>query len=88
MIKRVSSIVGGLLMVLHCFVKRFFIAQNLRQTFIYRKWDAINEKLWVVGFLVDVEWVVRLTVGHVFTVGQVEGDIKEIYDFLICIDSF
>ena len=38
----------------------------------------------MVRFLVHVEGgIVRPVVGHVFTVGQVEGDM-EVYDFLDC----
>ena len=38
----------------------------------------------MVGFAVDVERdVVRLIVGHVSTIAQVEGDIKEVYNFLV-----
>lgn len=43
----------------------------------------------MVGFLVDVEWVVvRLVVGHVLTIGEIERDIKEVYDFLVGFDGY
>ena len=38
----------------------------------------------MVGLLVDVEWdVVGLSIGQVGAVSQVEGDVKEIHNFLV-----
>ena len=41
----------------------------------------------MVRFVVDVEWnVSEFGVGHVLPVGQVEGDIEEVYGFLVGLD--
>ena len=41
----------------------------------------------MVRFLVDVEWNISVFgVSHVLPVGQVEGDIEEVYGFLVGLD--
>ena len=40
-------------------------------------------------FLVDIERdVIRFVIWHVFTTGQVERDIKEVYNFLVGFDRY
>ena len=54
------------------------------RAFVYGKWDFFNVLPWMVGLVVDVKWdVVGFSVGQVRAVRQVEGDVKEIHDFLV-----
>ena len=43
----------------------------------------------MVGFAVDIlRCVIRLCVGHVLSIGWVQGDIKEVDNFLIGFDRY
>ena len=75
----VSAVVEGFLVDWRCFIERFFVIRNLRQSSINRLWDVLDNVRWVIRFFVDIERdVIRLVIWHVFTTGQVERDIKEI----------
>ena len=51
-------------------------------------WDVFDDSRWMARFLIDVEGIVtRFGVGHIFTVSQVKGDVKEVYYFLVGLDS-
>ena len=59
-----------------------------RQPFVNGLWDIFDDAGWMVRFLVDVEWNVSwFVVWQVFTVSQVECDVKKVYYFLIGFDS-
>ena len=59
-----------------------------RQPFVNGLWDVFDDAGWMVRFLVDVEWNVSwFVVWQVFTVSQVECDVKKVYYFLIGFDS-
>ena len=59
-----------------------------RQPFVNGLWDVFDDAGWMVRFLVDVEWNVSwFVVWQVFTVRQVECDVKKVYYFLIGFDS-
>lgn len=85
----VSTVVEGFLVDWRCFIKRFFIIGNLRQSSVNRLWDVVDNARRVIRFLVDIERdVIRLVIWHVFTTGQVERDIKEVYNFLVGFDRY
>ena len=80
----VSAVVEGFLVDWRCFIERFFVIRNLRQSSINRLWDVVDNTRRVIRFLVDIERdVIRLVIWHVFTTGEVEGDIKEVYDLFV-----
>ena len=42
----------------------------------------------MVGFVVDIlGCIVGFCVGHILSVAQVQCDVEEVYDFLVCLDS-
>ena len=72
----------------HRFAKAIFIYRDFRQPFVNGLWDVFDDAGWMVRFLVDLEWNVSwFVVWQVFTVSQVECDIKKVYYFLIGFDS-
>ena len=82
----VSTVVVGFLVDWHCFIERFFIIRNLRQSPLNRLWDVVDNTGHVIRFHVDIEWVViRLVIWHVFTTGELEGDIEEVMTFLLAL---
>ena len=82
----VSTVVEGFLVDRGCFIKRFFIIQNLRQSSINRL--GCNARR-VIRFPVDIERdVIRFVKWHVFTTRQVERDIKKVYNFLVGFDRY
>ena len=85
----VSAVVEGFLVDWCCFIERFFIIRNLRQSSINRFWDVVDNTRRVIRFLVDIERdVIRLVIWHVFTTGEVEGDIKDVYDLFVGYDRY
>ena len=85
----VPTVVEGFLVDWRCFIERFFVIRNLRQSSINRLWDVADNAWRVITFLVDIEWdVIRLVIWHVYTTGQVECDIKKIYNFLVGFDRY
>ena len=71
------------------FIERFFIIRNFRQSSINRLWDVVDNTRRVIRFHVDIERdVIRLVIWHVFTTGEVEGDIKEVYDLFVGFDRY
>ena len=85
----VSAVVEGFLVDWRCFIERFFIIRNLRQSSINRLWDVVDNTRRVIRFLVDIERdVIRLVILHVFTTGEVEGDIKEVYGLFVGFDRY
>ena len=65
------------------------MAHGLRQSSINRLWDVVDNTRRVIRFLVDIDRdVIRLVIWHVFTTGEVEGDIKEVYDLFVGFDRF
>ena len=85
----VSTVVEGFLVDRGCFIKRFFIIRNLRQSSINRLWDVVDNARRVIRFPVDIERdVIRFVKWHVFTTGQVERDIKKVYNFLVGFDRY
>ena len=70
------------------FVKVIFLYGYFGQPPVDVLWDVFDDSRWMARFLVDVEGIVtRFCVGHVFTVSQVKGDVKEVYYFLVGLDS-
>ena len=70
------------------FVKVIFLYGYFGQPSVDVLWDVFDDSRWMARFLVDVEGIVtRFCVGHVFTVSQVKGDVKEVYYFLVGLDS-
>lgn len=70
------------------FVKVIFIYGDFGQPSVDILWDVFDDSRWMARFLIDVEGIVtRFCVGHVFTVSQVKGDVKEVYYFLVGLDS-
>ena len=70
------------------FAKAIFIYRDFRQPFVNGLWDVFDDAGWMVRFLVDVEWNVSwFVVWQVFTVSQVECDVKKVYYFVIGFDS-
>ena len=60
-----------------------------RQPFVNGLWDVFDDAGWMVRFLVDVEWNVSwFVVWQVFTVSQVECDVKKVYYLLASIVTF
>ena len=51
----VSAFVEGFLVDWRCFIERFFIIRNLRQSSINRLWDVVDNTRRVIRFLVDIE---------------------------------
>lgn len=59
----------------------------LGQSSINRLWNVADNAWEVVSFFVDVEWnVVRLVEWHVCSIREIEGHIKEVYDFFVGFD--
>ena len=52
---RVSAVVEGFLVDWRCFFERFFIKQNLRQSFTNRLCDVVDITRRVIKFFVDIE---------------------------------
>ena len=77
----VSAVVEGFLVDWRCFIERFFIIRNLRQSSINRLRDVVDNTPRVIRFLVDIE-------RDVITTGEVEGDIKEVYDLFVGFDRY
>ena len=50
-----STDVEDFLVDWRCFIKRFFIVRNLRQSSIIRLWDVVDNARQVIRFLVDIE---------------------------------
>ena len=63
----VSAFVEGFLVDWRCFIERFFVIRNFRQSSINRLWDVVDNTRRVIRFHVDIERdVVRLVIWHVF----------------------
>ena len=85
----VSAVVEGFLVDWRWFIERFFIIRNLRQSSINRLRDVVDNTRGVIRFLVDIgRDVIRRVIWHVFTTGEVEGDIKEVYDLFVGFDRY
>ena len=52
----VPTVVEGFLVDWRCFIERFFVRRNLRQSSINRLWDVADNVWRVITFLVDIEW--------------------------------
>ena len=83
----VSAVVEGLPVDWRCFVERYFIKRNLRQSSVNRLWDVVGYTRRVIRFLVHIKRdVIWLVIWHVFTTGEVEGGVKEVYDVFVGFD--
>ena len=51
----VSAVVEGFLVDWCCFIERFFVIRNLRQTSINKLWDVLDNAWQVIRFFVDIE---------------------------------
>ena len=70
------------------FAKGIFISRGFGQPFVNGLWDVFDDAGWMVRFLVDVGWNFSwFVVWQVLSVSQVECDVKEVYYFLIGLDS-
>ena len=70
------------------FAKGIFISRDFEQPFVNGLWDVFDDAGWKVRFLVDVGWNFSwFVVWQVLSVSQVKCDVKEVYYFLIGLDS-